>query len=102
MTAPLPTLQDSVLDAETLDALVRDWLDHAEVLDVMTKGAPGSRATFAPADLPRAVDALRSGQVRAVQVRYLHGGVEWRDTLLPAPTGTRLVRIQTPPSGGLP
>lgn len=100
MTDALPPVHEAVLDGATLDALVADLQAHAELLDVMIKGAPSAYATFAPTELPAAVAALREGRVRALQLRYRHGGSEWRDTLVPGPSGVRLVRIQTPTPGG--
>lgn len=100
MTNATPPVHEAMLDGATLDALVADVLAHAELLDVMTKGGPSAYAAFGPRELTAAVDALRAGRVRAVQLRYRHGGDEWRDTLVLAPTGVRLVRIQTPSLGG--
>ncbi len=42
-------------------------------------------------DLDRARSALRAGS--AVQLRYVHEGVEWWDTLLPMGDGVRIVRV---------
>lgn len=99
MTESLPPVNEALLDAPTLDALVADLLAHAELLDVWTKGGPTARAELAPTDLATAIAALRAGRVRAIQIRYRHGGAEWRDTLLDTPSGVRLVRVSTPSSG---
>lgn len=45
-----------------------------------------------------AVRWFREQQAQALQVQYLHQGVEWRDTLKRVPGGVRLVRMQIPSS----
>lgn len=96
MNQPLPELHDAVLDRATLHQLALDLESCARVLDVRTKGGRTARADAAPVDLREALAALESGGVFAVQVRYLYEGAEWRDTLMRAPAGVRLVRMQIP------
>ena len=75
------------------------WLDElaslAQVFEVLTKGGECVHSEKAPLTLADAVAALRAGQTRGVQVRYLLLEVEWLDTLLCAPAGGyRLVRLK--------
>lgn len=91
--APLPSLQDAVLDAETLARLVSDIQGLAVVDEVLLKGGGASMASTQRRTLAEAVDALQRGQVLGVQVRYRYQGQAWWDTLLRAPQGIRLVRI---------
>lgn len=79
-----------------LHALVDDLEQHAEVLDVLTKGGPKAHADPTPVSLRDAVLRLVRGEVRGVQVRYLFEGSEWRDTLLSTPTGVQDVRMKMP------
>ncbi|MCA9494419.1 MAG: hypothetical protein KC621_31045 [Myxococcales bacterium] len=93
MSAELPELQEGLLDDATLRTLLADLRDHATVLDVLVKGGPSELATLGENDPTRVPELLRGG-VRGVQVRYAFDGAEWRDTLMPAPGGVRLVRMK--------
>jgi hypothetical protein len=88
----LPELQDQVLPWDTVQTLLLDLRDAAELLGVMVKGAPDAHATGAAPDLGAARVALEGG--RGVQLRYRFQGTEWCDTLLPVTDGVRLVRIR--------
>lgn len=96
MTGPLPELHGGELDHATLAALFDDLEVHADVLDVLVKGAPQGYAQDTPVSLRAAEAALRVGAVRGVQVRYRWDGAEWRDTLLRGPAGVRVVRMRMP------
>jgi hypothetical protein len=92
--APLPDLQDAVIDEATLDQLFFDIAQGAELLAIVYKGTAGAAdAALAPPDLAAARGALRGDRVLGVQLRYRHAGVEWWDTLLRTARGVRLVRI---------
>jgi len=90
---PLAELTEAVLDAPTLDALLADIGSLAEVLEVVTKGAEQVLARPAPLSLVEAVQLLRAGRLRGVQVRYRWNGEEWLDTLLRGEVGIRIVRL---------
>jgi len=92
--APLPELQDAVLTPDQLAALVADYEAHVRIGEVILKGAATARAMTTNPSLGEAMAALRSGAVRGVQVRYIHDGREWWDTLMVTPAGVRLVRIE--------
>lgn len=89
----LPALQQTVLDAPTLDALFRDLAQCTQILGVIPKGAPQAYATDRGISLEAAREGLASGAFRGVQVRYRYEKQEWCDTLLATPSGVRLVRI---------
>jgi hypothetical protein len=92
----LPPLYESVLDGAQLDALFCDvGLLPGPVL-VQVKGAPTERASDTPFTLGEARESLREGRVRAVQLRYMHQGVAWSDTLIQIMGATRLVRMALP------
>lgn len=88
-----PTLHTGDLDAEGVRALVADLEAHAERLQVVPKAA--SRRFVLPERLPlqAATESLLAGELRGVQVRYVHQGQEWWDTLLALGSGYRIVRV---------
>ncbi|GDX80743.1 hypothetical protein LBMAG42_25540 [Deltaproteobacteria bacterium] len=90
----LPELTVGALDAPTLAALFDDLNAHATVLDVITKGGPVQHSAGTQVPLREAQALLAEGRVRGVQVRYVWQGDEWRDTLLAAADGVRLVRMK--------
>ncbi|MFN7135303.1 MAG: hypothetical protein ACK4N5_24730, partial [Myxococcales bacterium] len=91
---PLPELQDTLLDADTLERLFTDVGACAELVEIMFKGGEQRYAQSARRDLTLAGEALLAGAVVAVQLRYRYRGVEWWDTLLREQAGVRLVRMQ--------
>lgn len=95
----LPPVQQAILDAETLAALVRDLNECAQIDDVLLKGdAPTMIATSQReiVQLDDAVLRMQRGEVRGVQVRYRYDGQSWCDTLMHGSEGVRLTRIQHP------
>ncbi len=89
---PLPRLYESVLDEATLDALFGD-VGMLDGVSVTVKGAPAARCSDEPFTLASAHAALVAGQVRGVQLRYVHDGKVWCDTLIRMVNGFRLVRV---------
>lgn len=90
----LPETWESELDDDTLEALFRD-IAQTTVLEVLVKGAPTALTDARRPTLEEARAMLAAGEIRGVQLRYVHDGVEWWDTLLATPTGgVRLVRIR--------
>jgi hypothetical protein len=92
----LPPLYESVLDAAQLDALFCDVGLLQSPVQVQVKGAPTERASDAEVSLSQAKAWLDRGIVRAVQLRYVHEGVLWCDTLIQIMGATRLVRSALP------
>ena len=94
--APLPDLHQSELDEATLRQLFEDVAAHTELLEVIPKhAATGYVPEIASITLAEGLDLVITGGVRALQLRYRHGGTIWWDTLMPTPHGTfRIVRIQ--------
>lgn len=90
----LPELLDQVIDEATLLTLVGDIEALTRVQEVLVKGAPADRAQTGALTPRQAVELLRTGQVRGVQIRYHHDGVDWLDTLMRTPAGTRVVRMR--------
>ncbi|MCB9743910.1 MAG: hypothetical protein H6740_15025 [Alphaproteobacteria bacterium] len=93
---PLAELFQGHLDEDALDALMRDLSALAQVHEVRLKAGATQRADDRPMDLARALEALRGGQARAMQISYRYQGATWSDTLLKGGAGYRLVRMQHP------
>lgn len=88
-----PDLHESILDEARLDALFNDIAMEAQVLSVLLKGGAEVLAEGGDVALSEALSMLKQGRVRAVQVRYVHRGKAWTDTLLRTANGYRVVRI---------
>ncbi len=88
-----PDLHESILDEARLDALFNDIAMEAQVLSVLLKGGAEVLAEGGDVALSEALSMLKEGRVRAVQVRYVHRGQSWTDTLLRTASGYRVVRI---------
>ena len=91
----LPELHQGVLDPETIDQLVVDIETCTELLEVIPKfGADSYVGEGEVIDLRTAISMLQAGELRGVQVRYVHEGAQWWDTLMGTPQGIRTVRIR--------
>jgi hypothetical protein len=94
-TAPLPELQQAILDEATFENLFRDIIECAEVTEVIPKYGPES---YVPENVALSLEEgcalLRRGELRGLQVRYRYQGADWWDTLMKTPAGIRLVRIR--------
>ena len=91
---PLAELTQADLDEDTLQVLLRDWLESTHVLEVTVKGGATRRAQSAPQTLPELVEQLQRGELRGIQVRYRWNGAEWLDTLLGLDSVVRIVRTR--------
>jgi hypothetical protein len=89
----LPPVYQAELDEQTAVALFRDW----SALDAVAVSVKRAEHAYVQESevwtLARARDALESGNVRAIQVRYVHESRTWTDTLMRHPGGLRLVRM---------
>lgn len=91
---PLPELQVSVLDDETLEKLFTDLAACAEIFEVQTKGELHEYSKKAAPSLEEARKLLVEGAVRAIQIRYRFQDADWFDTLMHDPSGVRLCRMR--------
>lgn len=94
----LPELHESLLTTDDLASLVRDIATLTRVTEIIPK-TTGPRQHIpeqSPAiTLDEAHTALVDGQLRALQLRYIHDNAHWWDTLMPTPTGNfKIVRIR--------
>jgi hypothetical protein len=93
--APLPELQQSILDPETFQQLFRDIAECAEVSEVIPKyGAAAYVPETGALTLAEGCAMLARNELRGLQVRYRYDNADWWDTLMKTPTGIRLTRIR--------
>lgn len=97
-TPPLPVVHEALLDDATRDQLFFDVAHAAELVELRVKRLPGARVGegAAAVSLEEARELLAAREIVGVQLRYVHGGRTWWDTLLSTPEGTRLVRVEAP------
>ena len=89
-------LYDDVIDWDTVDRIFFDVGAAAKLVSAQVKRGAARFAEPGAVDLAAARDALFAGAA-GVQLRYLHGGVEWWDTLIPTGDGrVRIVRARPP------
>ena len=93
--SPLPEICQEILDESILNQLVVDIETCTQLLEVIPKYGPDTYVEDgAKVGLRDAVSMLLSGQLRGAQIRYVHEGSQWWDTLMATPAGVRLVRIK--------
>lgn len=98
MTEPtLPDVFEGLLDVDGLDDFARDLARLPGPIEVCVKHAVKQRVDERCAlSFEEALRSLVAGEVRAVQLRYVHDGARWCDTLMRTDKGTRLVRMAQP------
>jgi hypothetical protein len=89
----LPELYDTLLDREALLQLTTDIETCGELLGVSLRRGARQHGDHAPVALRDAVMQVLDGSAAGLQLRYLHQGRQWWDTVLRTPDGFRLVRI---------
>lgn len=92
----------AALDGIAVESLFNELAFETTVLGILLRAPDsevGERGGFSPPSLRVARDAILSGRASGVQVRYVHDGVEWWDTLMrtPGDGGFRVVRVKKPP-----
>ena len=92
-----PDMHQGLLDDDTVEQYFRD-LEHAQVFQVLVKGAPQKYAGQERFELSQGRDLFSGGEIRGLQIRYLWDGTVWWDTLMCSPRGTRIVRVQHDPA----
>lgn len=92
-------MSDAVLSREELAALFRDYRQCLTGVEIVVKRGPGRVVDNSTPTLFEAEELLAGGSARGLQIRYLHEGAQWFDTLMPVAGGVRLVRIAHPVSG---
>lgn len=90
---PLPELHQTVLDSDTLSALIADLKACATILAVMPKAGPGYVAPK-NIELEEGAKLLERGELRGLQIRYEYQNEEWWDTLINRDGNIHITRIQ--------
>ncbi len=91
MTTPeLPPLQRAVLPPEELRSLFRDLGELPDPVELQVRGA------VRPASLAEAEQAMLSGEIDQLQLRYAYEDRWWCDTLRRVGSEFDLVRIEIP------
>jgi hypothetical protein len=89
----MPALQQSILDAPTIEALFADIAAYTQLVSVLPKMAAGVQVAPQGISLVEGKEALLAGRLRGLQIRYFYEKRSWCDTLMQTPAGVRLVRI---------
>lgn len=91
----LKDLHAATLQPEEVRQLARDLRAAAERIQVLPKAGAQRYVLPQALSLEAGVEALVTGELYGLQLRYLHQGQEWWDTLLPDPAqgGFRIVRV---------
>ncbi|MEZ4401160.1 MAG: hypothetical protein R3B06_14135 [Kofleriaceae bacterium] len=89
----LPPIHDVLLDDDIVAQLFFDIEHAATLLGVTLKEHGDARAAGERLDLTAARIAFTTRAVASVQLRYVHQGSQWWDTLTHTPAGVRLIRI---------
>jgi len=93
---PLPDVFSGELDGSLFEDYFADLEELADVRSVLVKNGPEVHAEGTRLTLDQARMLLVLGQVRGVQLHYLHDGLAWVDTLVRQPDSVRLVRMRAP------
>jgi hypothetical protein len=97
----LPEMVPAALDGLAVESLFTELAFETTVLGILLR-APDSeiseRGGASAPNLRVAKDAILSGRASGVQLRYVHDGIEWWDTLMrtPGDKGFRVVRVKKP------
>jgi len=89
-----PPLVPLLLDAAGVDRMFQDLAFETTIIALVLKGGEHDRGSLPPANLRAARDELLSGRAEALQVHYVHNGVEWWDTIARTDAGVRVVRVR--------
>lgn len=89
-----PPLHTGDLDAAGVRALVADIERCAQRLQVVPKAGAQRYVRPETLSLQAAAESLLAGELRGIQLRYVHEGQEWWDTILTnGPAAYRIVRV---------
>jgi len=90
----LPELNRATLDWSTVEQLFHDIAELTQVLEVIAKTNARTNANDKPLEMVQGLELLKTRQAMGVQLRYLHEGVQWWDTLMWRDDEVHLVRIR--------
>jgi len=90
-----PELFQGPLEPQALERLIADIKVCTEIIEVIPKySATGYVDDSAKVDLDDAVEQLKQGKLRGLQLRYRYEGDQWWDTLIRQAQGVKLVRVK--------
>jgi hypothetical protein len=89
----LPPVHVAVLDRDGLLALISDVEAVGTLLGLTIKRGARAHGDDRAPPLHEAVQALLDGSASGLQLRYLHEGRQWWDTIMRMGDGFRVVRI---------
>ncbi len=87
-----PEMRSTVVDDADVEGFFSELSLETRVIGVLIRGA-----AITVSDLPtlrEARDLLLSGRATGVQIRYVHLGAEWSDTIMRTGAGLRMVRVR--------
>lgn len=100
LAAPqMPAMREGLLSRDDLMRLCEDIVDLTQVLSIQTRSGGNTNSDTADRSLSDSLMDLWEGRLQAVQIRYVHDGHEWTDTLLRVGSVVRVVRCQHPRQG---
>lgn len=90
-----PELFQGPLEPQALDRLIADIKVCTEILEIIPKyAATGYVDDTEKVEIDDAVEQLKQGKLRGLQLRYRYEGDQWWDTLIRLPQGVKLVRVK--------
>jgi hypothetical protein len=97
----LPEMVPAALDGIAVESLFTELAFETTVLGILLRAPDsevGETGGGAAPNLRFAREAILSGRASGVQLRYVHDGIEWWDTLMrtPGDGGFRVVRVKKP------
>jgi hypothetical protein len=92
----LPPVHQASLAWSVVDELFDDLAALAQHVEVRLKLVGRARAEAGTTDLAGARRALVDGSAIGAQIRYVHAGQPWCDTLVREAEGLRLIRMASP------
>ncbi|HVU05633.1 MAG TPA: hypothetical protein VHE30_27985 [Polyangiaceae bacterium] len=96
----LAEMTPRVLDLAAVERLFEDLAFETQVLSVALRAAEAAASPAEGASGPTlraAKQALLSGEATGAQLRYVHAGTEWWDTVMRTSAGFRVVRVKRAP-----
>jgi hypothetical protein len=98
----LPEMVPAALDGTAVESLFDELAFETTVLEIRLRAPDSAAREGDPRTAPNlrvARDAILSGRASGVQLRYVHEGIEWWDTLMRTSRegDFRVVRVKKPP-----
>jgi hypothetical protein len=92
--SPQPDVLEAHWELEQVDKLFEDLQQGAEILHVQVRTVSDDGPQDRVVTLNKAHELLRSGQAKAIQVRYTFDETNWCDTLMIDPAVVHIIRTR--------